>query len=276
MSAKIFDGRSFAAKMEEDLSSRVRILKEQGINPHLSTIYVSFERMTRGRTPTDIYIDLKHKAAERIGITFETYKIGYKRDLDYTIKIMKVIEMEAHGMFVQLPLPQHFLKNKQRMIDAIPLDMDVDGMREGSPYKPATVKAVLKILEAAEVAEHASVAVFGSEGEVGRKLIPELSGLGYEVLPLEIGDRLPSASKCDVIVTATGKAEMIKPNYVKPGAVLIDVGSPKSEVDHRVFEQNLPGFVTPVPGGVGPVTVACLMENLIEACEKKLQATKAN
>lgn len=273
MTATIFDGRAYAAKMEKDLKARVEALKAHGINPKLATIHVALGRSVKTKSPSDIYIKLKKEAAERIGINFEVYKIGYKRNLDYAVKIMKVVELDSHGMFIQLPITNSFRKYQERMIQAIPAHMDVDGMRVDSPFRSATVKAIFKIFDEAGLSGHMRVAVIGAKGEVGRRLVTELKKLGHDVYELELGDSLFDVIKYEVVVTATGRYRLLWGAYIRRDAVVVDVASPYPDV---VFEQAIEkaSFVTPVPGGVGPVTVACLMENLVEAAEKKLKAKK--
>ena len=164
-----------------------------------------------------------------------------------------------------MPLPEG-LKNKTHdIIHHIPAGRDIDGLRDNSPFVPATTRAVLSIL--GESKKHVAISpddyvvVIGAKGMVGGSLVSELTKFGYEV-----GTELSEAKNAKIIISATGSPGIIKAEHVKKGAVVIDVGSPHGDVVHDVHEKA--GFVTPVPGGVGPVTVVSLLENLVEAAEK--------
>ena len=142
------------------------------------------------------------------------------------------------------------------LINKIDLRKDIDGLRKGSPFKPAVVRAVLEILPTKD-----NVVVVGAKGQVGSRLVKELGAVGMDRKNFDPSTLLGA----DVIISCTGQAGLIKPEMVKEGVVAIDVGYPKGDIDPGVALKAR--FFTPVPGGVGPVTVACLMENLVESIQ---------
>ena len=272
----IFDGKAFAEKKEQTIKSKVQKLKEKGINLRLVSILA-------GDDPASIlYTKLKKKAAERVGIEFEIIRFGSDESIHRIKKVIFQLNKDSnvHGIMVQLPLPEKLKFNTREVIEAITPEKDVDGMREDSKFVPATVKAVLAILKVAKVDKALpagrqvdKIAVVGSEGMVGKPLVKELKGMNYDVF--EVGKKskefsyeaMKHFSDIDVLVSAAGVPNLIKPDMVKDGAVVIDVGSPKGDVDFPSVSKKA-SFITPVPGGVGPVTVISLLENLVIGVEK--------
>lgn len=149
--------------------------------------------------------------------------------------------------------------NSDELIKLIDPRKDVDGLKKDGPFKPAVVRAVLTILKS-QIPNPKNIMIVGSEGFVGRRLVTEL---GCEGMDKEDFD--PSSLKlrrADVIISCTGQADLINGSMVKNGFMAIDVGYPKAEFAHSALLRA--SFYTPVPGGVGPVTVACLFKNLVE------------
>ena len=278
----IFDGKAFAEKKEQTIKSKVQKLKEKGIKLKLVSILV-------GDDPASIlYTKLKKKASERVGIEFEIIRFGSDESTRLPVgqvhRIKKVIfqlnkDSNVHGIMVQLPLPEKLKFNTREVIEAITPEKDVDGMREDSKFVPATVKAVLEILKVAKVDKALpavrqvdKVAVVGSDGMVGKPLVKELKGMNYDVFEVDkkskkfSDEAMKQFSDADVLVSAAGVPNLIKPDMVKDGAVVIDAGSPKGDVDPSTALRAR--FFTPVPGGVGPVTVISLLENLVLGVEK--------
>ena len=268
--AIIFDGKKLAREIEGDLSKKVSKLKEKGITPHLETI------IDGGNPASVLYTKLKSEAAERIGATVGVFPIAkQKRDKRMLIKsLIRTLNEDpsVHGIMVQLPLTetvQLYTKEILRMIDP---KKDVDGHLEKSKYKPATVAAILKIIalakEKVDLPKKNSlikVAVVGSKGNVGKALLTELNREGYNTRGIDKrGSLRLTISDVDIVISATGSAGIIGGHLVKEGVVIIDAGSPKGDV---LFNEVVgkASFITPVPGGVGPMTIACLMENLVKA-----------
>ncbi|MDP1743386.1 MAG: hypothetical protein Q8L51_01210, partial [Candidatus Amesbacteria bacterium] len=215
----IFDGKAFA----QDLIAKLPRKKSK------LAIFLSDDNISGAR-----YVKIKTEIAKRLGVEI----------------VMNRIDGDEDGIMVQLPHP-----DSQKLISQIPLEKDVDGLREDSPFLPAVVCAVQKIL-GDSFKEYPFWVVVGSKGFVGRKLM--------QVFPNAIGmdkeDFDPSTLlRADVIISATGSPGLIK--EIKEGTICIDLGFPKGDFDPECNRRA--SFFTPVPGGIGPVTVACLFENLL-------------
>ncbi|MBU2051694.1 bifunctional 5,10-methylenetetrahydrofolate dehydrogenase/5,10-methenyltetrahydrofolate cyclohydrolase [Patescibacteria group bacterium] len=243
--AKIFDGRKLAQKIEAGL-------KIPGITPCLAVVV--FKDDPAGQ----LYARLKAEAAQRLGIKFiqsEDETIIGKWNRDDSI----------HGILIQRPAyrGEKFEAHWQELVNKIAPQKDVDGLKPDSAFTPATVKAVEIILAGINIPPRGGILVIG-RGMIGKALAKRLNAksISSKDKNLEVESR-----KADILITACGRGNLIK--TVKPGAIVIDVGWPKGDVD---FDRVKPiaGVITPVPGGVGPVTVACLLENLIEAVYNQL------
>lgn len=267
MNPIIFDGKALARKIEDELYHKVQKL---GTRPVMATIIVGEDEASK------IYVNLKKQAAERIGAQMDVYE--YPMDITKDDLIARINHLNSdptiNGIMIQLPLPKKLKEDTELFINHISPEKDVDGMREDSPYTPATVKAVFTILEQAakkiSLAPDSYIVVVGAGGAVGRKLVHELSRADYEVGGLTEETDEDTFTKellsARVIISATGIPDLIKAEHVSPGAVVIDVGAPHGDVDYSEVK-NKAGFITPVPGGVGPMTVASLMQNLVKATQ---------
>ncbi|HEX6976810.1 MAG TPA: bifunctional 5,10-methylenetetrahydrofolate dehydrogenase/5,10-methenyltetrahydrofolate cyclohydrolase [Patescibacteria group bacterium] len=260
----IFDGKTYAQNKERELGEEVSQLKKKGITPKLVTILV-------GKNPASIlYTNLKKKAAERIKVKFEIINLSSSvKPLQITTIIKDLNKDEkVHGIMVQLPLPTNLKLKTQSILNAIDPTKDVDGLTKESTYMPATTKAVLRILGVAKEQVNLGeekVVVVGSHGMVGKSVVKELKNLKYKVTGLDIGSKniKKETLKADILISATGKPNLIKANMVKEGSAIIDVGSPKPDVAFNEVASKAV-FITPVPGGVGPVTIVSLLENLVQ------------
>lgn len=234
----IIDGKAIADKIASSLKLKVEKFKSlNGRSPKLAIVLV-------GEDPSsEIYVNLKVKKAQELGIEVEV--------------VEKVENVEKYdGIIVQLP-------GGEELIDQIPLEKDVDGLREGSPFLPATVKAVLRILGLARMT--GTIVVVGQGRLVGKPLADYLEKQNKKIIRCDENTKnLGEVTKmADVLVVATGVPDLIKKDMVKSGAILIDCGAPKAEISPECYE--LASAYTPVPGGIGPVTVVSLLENLVEA-----------
>lgn len=261
-----FDGKTYAARRGEDLKKKAAVLIDKGILPKMIT-FVDPKNEAAMK-----YSLLKQKAAQRIGAEIEIYHMNPLRGLKPLIQSIELAnkEAEVHGVMVQLPLPSGLRKDTQRILNQINHKKDVDGLGDHTSFVSATVKAVLSIMDEAGVTKTDSILVVGSRGEVGKRLVKHLSYKGYSVEGVDKQIKISTITTlrkkvplADVIISATGVNQVIKPEMVKQNAVVIDVGSPVGDVDPSVSLRT--SFITPVPGGVGPVTVICLLENLISA-----------
>jgi len=261
--AIIFDGKKFVK--DREVALRIRIAGMGGVKPKLASILA-------GNDPAStLYVNLKKKAAERVGAEVEIYTIHDRIGPDHIVRLIKYLnaDSQTHGIMVQLPLPKRLRENQNEIIGAIAPNKDVDGLRADSPFVHPTSLAALQILAFAESwlkRKIKKLAVVGASGMVGRHVVAEAVHLGYKIqkfTSLNKGQLRVRGSAADAMITATGKPGLIKADMVGKGVIVIDVGSPKGDVDPAVSKKA--GFITPVPGGVGPVTVFCLLENLVTA-----------
>lgn len=264
----VFDGKAFAQKKEEQLKKLVSTL---AVRPAMATIIVGDDK------PSRRYVQLKHDTAQRVGIEMDIYEYSamiLKRDLVSYIKRLD-LDNSLFGTMIQLPLPARLEPHTEEIIGYIPPKRDVDGQRENSPYQAAVVRAIMAILGEAKkkvnLPHEPYAVVVGGKGEVGRKIVEALATAGYEVgvvsKEMDKTAAIKEASSADILISAVGKANVVTAEYVKKGAVVIDVGSPKGDVDFKEVSEKA-AFITPVPGGVGPVTIISLLENLTEATQK--------
>lgn len=262
--ATIFDGKTYSLKKKELLRGGVTLLREKGIIPHLATILIGDDGASK------LYVDLKKKFMEDIGCQVDIYNLNAKTkvfEIDTLINSLNE-DKTVHGIMIQFPLPESLEPQKEKIINLIEKDKDIDGLQIDSKYIHPTAKAVTEIMSLAAnqtATEIRTVCVVGSNGMVGKPLVSELNRLGYQVTECDkdTDDLAFKTVVADCVVSATGIMNLITSDMVKNDAVVIDVGSPMGDVSSEVEEKV--SFLTPVPGGVGPVTITCLAENLLLA-----------
>ena len=273
---KILDGRKIAAYIESSLKEKADYLKNSGIIPCIYVILI-------GNDPASvIYVKNKENAANRCGIMSK--KIIIPVNISESELLNKINELNndslVHGILVQLPIPLHIDENK--IMEAISPDKDVDGFHpfnEGkiftgnSSFYPCTPFGIIKMLDYSNIElKGKNVVIIGQSIIVGKPLSIMLMNRNATVSVLNIHTK---NIKCwtkmaDVLISATGKAHLIDESFVKDGCVVIDVGIAKlngkicGDVNFDSVIQKV-SKITPVPGGVGPVTVAVLMENTVNA-----------
>lgn len=261
MNIVVFDGEKEARRRELALKKKV---KKLGKKLKLVSVVVSDDKASH------LYVDLKGEACRRVGIDFE--KIEFEDEVEAGVLINSIkAECEKEdvtGVMVQMPLPEGLKKHEDEILSAIDLKKDVDGLSpKGSKFLPATVKAVMSILASEGVALRSKrVVVVGRSRIVGKPLFNHLKSLGVDVKMghSKTSDLGKLTRNADVLISATGVAGLIKANAVKKGAVVIDVGEPRGDVDFDEVKKKA-WFITPVPGGVGPMTVVSLLENVFQA-----------
>lgn len=286
----IFDGKTYALKEAEKLKVKVAELRQKGEIPKIASILIG------ENLESELYLSLKEKMAERLGVEFEIKRFPKEADFKIIIDFIKEKNLDQGfgGIMIQLPLPDSSsAKEKENLILAtIDPIKDVDGLTPenlgllmmGRPrFLPATARAIVEIIQKAkskklkaksEVGEKwlrgEIVCLVGASEIVGKPLAMVLSELGATVTlcrstTINLSD---FTRKADILISAVGKPGLIKKGMVKEGAMVIDVGISKKgsqvfgDVDPEVA--RVAGFLTPVPGGVGPVTVISLFRNLIE------------
>jgi methylenetetrahydrofolate dehydrogenase (NADP+)/methenyltetrahydrofolate cyclohydrolase len=257
----IFDGKKLAAGIEKKLSRKiVRVAKNLGRKPKLATVCNPDDPMGR------FYTNVKMKKAKELGIDVAAYPL--KSTIDWEGLVVN-LNRDPHtdGVMIQLPLTGDRARDMKLCLLIDPRK-DVDGLNLRSGIKQATVRAVLMILKEAiktTLMKNINMVVVGSWGNVGRSLVRELKCEG-----MDKDDWNPSMLReARVIISCTGQEGLIKPEMVKDNVICIDVGYPHGDFAPEVAEKA--SFFTPVPGGVGPVTVACLFNNLIELIEAGYQ-----
>ncbi|MBI1415755.1 MAG: bifunctional methylenetetrahydrofolate dehydrogenase/methenyltetrahydrofolate cyclohydrolase FolD [Limimaricola sp.] len=282
MTATVIDGQAFAATVREKVAAHVARLKEEnGITPGLAVVLV-------GEDPaSQVYVRSKHKQTVEAGMaSFE-----FKRDADLTeAELLALIaklnaDPKVHGILVQLPLPPHL--DSDLVINSIDPAKDVDGFHIsnvgllGTGQKamvPCTPLGCLMLLRA----QHGSLSgmnavVIGRSNIVGKPMANLLLGESCTVTIAHSRTRdLPGVVRqADIVVAAVGRPEMVKGDWIKPGATVIDVGInrvPRGEKTALVGDVDfasaaeVAGAITPVPRGVGPMTIACLLANTVTAC----------
>ena len=277
---KIIDGRLIAKNIESSISEKVIKLKKSGIVPSIAVILV-------GDNPaSEVYVRNKDLAAKRCGILSK--KDIYPASLTEKELLNKIDELNndplIHGILVQLPLPPRI--DEKKIMEAINPSKDVDGFHplnvgkiftENAAFYPCTPYGILKMLDFYGISvKGKNCVVIGQSNIVGKPLAVMLMNRQATVSSLNIftKDVKSIASEADVLISATGKAHLIDEEYVKEGAVVIDVGI--SNINGKLcgdvnFEKvvNKVSKITPVPGGVGPLTVAVLMENTVKSASMK-------
>ena len=261
---KIIDGKVLAERLGKELAEKLGELKER---PLVVSILI-------GNDPNSLlYTQMKQKKAEEFNIDFLPMKFKEQTSFENVSKQIKILNNnpEVKGIMIQLPIPRDFLRgmNKNDLIGLINPKKDIDGMQEESPYLSATVKGVIKIVESLKLKVESLVfGVVGSEGEVGKPLVHELAGKGArEIIRVDKrleGSDLLDLKRADVVISCTGVKGLVDAEMVKEGVIAIDVGL--GDFDESVYEKA--SLYTPKFGGVGPLTIISLMENILEAAEK--------
>ena len=212
-----------------------------------------------GRTEESTYVRLKREMGERLGVLVHVVFVHNVYDLKKFIADSNVDET-IDGILVQLPIFDLERSEVEEVLQTIDPKKDVDGLNPKSEYLPAVVSATERVMEIFKVEDDQKIAVVGAKGMVGKRLCERLRVLGFDFVGFDKGDDLRGLADCDVLITATGVSELIKPEMVKDGFVGIDLGFPRAEFAKEASEKAM--LITPVPGGVGPLTVVALYENL--------------
>ena len=284
MSALLIDGNVLSTQMRADFAARTQSLISQGVRPGLAVVLV-------GENPaSQVYVRNKVKACEQVGIHSLLEK--YPHDLSQADLLARVDALnndpDIHGILVQLPLPSHI--DAQKIIEAISPSKDVDGFHVASAgalmtglpaYWPCTPHGCMKMLESIGYklkGKHA--VVIGRSNIVGKPMALMLlqENATVTVCHSSTVDLKHHCLQADVIVAAVGKRNVLTADMVKPGAVVLDVGMNRDDagklcgdVDFEGVKQ-VAGYITPVPGGVGPMTITMLLANTLDSAQQALSA----
>jgi methylenetetrahydrofolate dehydrogenase (NADP+)/methenyltetrahydrofolate cyclohydrolase len=284
MTAKIIDGNAIARKIRDECRLRVqRIVAQSGAAPGLAVILVGSDPASR------IYVKNKIRACADAGI--RSFRFDYPADVKQDEVVGKIAELNddpaVHGILVQLPLPASF--DMTRILRTISADKDVDGFHlynvgglvvGGTVFPPCTPFGVLKLLEHENISlEGKNVVVVGASNIVGKPMALML--MQHEatvcICHAKTRDLAQFTLLADVLVVAAGYPNLILPQMVRTGAVVIDVGINRLADGRLVGDVDFAGvapkasYITPVPGGVGPMTVSMLLINTINSCERWLR-----
>ena len=258
----IYKGKKRAKEKLQDLSVLAKSLIKKGKKPRLVSFVIGDNKEGL------IYSAMKKNAAMKIGAVFEVECLQEDAGKTKIIREIKNFNNDdkVDGIMVQLPLPESYsVKEKHEIINSIAKHKDVDGMREDSFFTAPVVKAVMIVLSDSAVGKESLCVVVGGGGFVGKKIIKELKKTGFGIVSVNTKTKniKKKTKKADVLISATGRAGLIEKDMVKKGAVVIDLGYPEPDVSKGVYKKA--SFITPVPEGIGPLTIACLLENCIIA-----------
>jgi len=262
----LISGTSLAAKLDLQLRAKIDKLS---LKPRLAIVQI-------GDNPeSDSYVGAKKRGAEKLGI--KVHHVQIKKHISTLELISKVQELgkdkNIHGIIVQLPLPT--ILDTKRIITAVPANKDVDGFNHESPFTPPVALGVLEIIKATEKNLHSkNIVVLGRGITGGDTVIRTLDKLNIPHVVIHSKTHNPDEilKKADIIISAVGKPEIIKAKVLKPGVKLISIGITKTKNglvgDYNEEEiKDIASFYTPTPGGIGPLTVHFLMENVYEAAK---------
>lgn len=277
MVAKILDGKQIAKDYRQELQSQVEALKEKGFTPKLSVILVGNDGASQS------YVRSKKKAAEKIGMISEIVHLEETATEEEVLNELNRLNNDdsVSGILVQVPLPKQV--SEQKILEAINPDKDVDGFHpinigklyiDEQTFVPCTPLGIMEILKHADIdLEGKNAVVIGRSHIVGQPVSKLLlqKNASVTILHSRSKDMASYLKDADVIVSAVGKPGLVTKDVVKEGAVIIDVGNTpdengklKGDVDYDAVKE-IAGAITPVPGGVGPLTITMVLNNTLLA-----------
>jgi methylenetetrahydrofolate dehydrogenase (NADP+)/methenyltetrahydrofolate cyclohydrolase len=291
--AKVIDGRAIAAQIQRELSARVVVLRQQGVVPGLAFVRVGEDAASK------VYVGRKEKACAELGIVSETHVLPEQTSEAELLALIAKLNLDSrlHGILVQAPLPKQIRESV--VFSTVLPAKDVDGFHpvnvgklmlgDQTGFKPCTPAGVMELLIRSGVkTEGAEVVVLGRGNIVGKPMAAMLCQKGraanatVTICHSATRDIPAHCRRADIIIAAIGVAEFVKDDMVKPGAVVIDVGVNRvpdatsktgtklvGDVDFNNV-QLIAGQITPNPGGVGPMTIAMLLQNTVRAAEQTL------
>ncbi len=283
--AQILDGKKVASRIREEVRESVRALNEKGISPCLAVIMVGEEPATK------VYVGMKKKACEDVGIKSEVYHLPYHAEQGEVIALIKELgeRKDVSGILIQHPLPSHM--DELEVFSAIPWEKDVDGLSPvslgrlafGKPaFSACTALGVLELLRSYDIPiEGQEAVVMGRSIIVGKPVALLLlqNNATVTICHSKTKDLWEKTKRAEILVVAVGKPLFVKGEHIREGAVVIDCGynrPPGSEKDvgDVDFEsaKEVAGYITPVPGGVGPMTIAMLLRNTVKAAERLIES----
>jgi methylenetetrahydrofolate dehydrogenase (NADP+) / methenyltetrahydrofolate cyclohydrolase len=292
-SHNVIDGRAIAAQLLRELAQRVAELKNRGVTPGLAFVRVGEDPASK------VYVGRKEKTCGELGIFSETRVLPEKTSEAELLALIAKLNLEPrlHGILVQAPLPKHIRESK--IYSAVAAEKDVDGFHpanvgklmlgDTTGFRPCTPAGIVELLARSGVkTDGAEVVVLGRGNIVGKPMAAMLCQKGKNanatvtICHSATRDIRSHCRRADILIAAMGVAEFVKADMVKPGATVIDVGvnrvpDPDSKTGTKLVGdvdfaavQKVAGRITPNPGGVGPMTIAMLMQNTVRAAENSL------
>jgi len=282
---KVVDGRAIAAQLQRELAQRVADLKIRGATPGLAFVRAGEDPASK------VYVGRKEKACAELGIFSETRVLPEKTSEAELLALIAKLNSDPrlHGILVQAPLPKHIRESK--IYSAVSPEKDVDGFNpvnvgklmlgDATGFRPCTPAGIVELLARSDVkTDGAEVVVLGRGNIVGKPMAAMLCQKGkganatVTICHSATRDIAAHCRRADILIAAMGVAEFVKAGMVKPGAVVIDVGVNRvngklvGDVDFAGV-RPVAGKITPNPGGVGPMTIAMLMQNTVRAAETR-------
>jgi methylenetetrahydrofolate dehydrogenase (NADP+)/methenyltetrahydrofolate cyclohydrolase len=279
----VIDGRAIAAQILRELTQRVAELKQRGVTPGLAFVRIGEDPASK------VYVGRKEKACAELGVFSEIHVLPEKTSETELLALVAKLNADPrlHGILVQAPLPKHIRESK--IYSAVSPEKDVDGFHpvnvgklmlgDATGFRPCTPAGIVELLARSNVkTEGAEVVVLGRGNIVGKPMAAMLCQKGRNanatvtICHSATRDIVTHCRRADILIAAMGVAEFVKVAMVKPGATVIDVGVNRvdgklvGDVDFNAV-QKVAGKITPNPGGVGPMTIAILMQNTVRATE---------
>ncbi|MHB8283863.1 MAG: bifunctional methylenetetrahydrofolate dehydrogenase/methenyltetrahydrofolate cyclohydrolase FolD [Caulobacteraceae bacterium] len=283
MPAHVIDGKAVAATLRIGLQARVRALADEGVAPGLAVILV-------GEDPASaVYVRNKVKACEGIGIRSFSHRLEASVSTDALVTLIEQLNTapDIHGILVQLPLPPQV--DMRRVLETISVGKDVDGFHlynvgglviGRTTFSPCTPYGMMKLLESEDIPiAGQNVVIVGASNIVGKPmaLMMMARDATVSICHAKTRDLAQYTILADILIVAAGRTNLIVPQMVKTGAAVIDVGINRladgritGDVDFDGVSQKA-AYITPVPGGVGPMTVTMLLENTIASAERSVR-----
>lgn len=281
MSARVLDGKQVAAALLVSAAARVQVCVARGVTPCLAVVLV-------GEDPaSQVYVRSKERKAAEVGVAARDHRLPASTSTDELLALVRALneDPQVDGILVQLPLPRGV--DSERVLRAIDPAKDVDGFHPenlgllmiGTPrFVACTPQGCMRLLAAGEVTlAGARALVIGRSTIVGKPVAQLLvqADATVTVAHSRTHDLAAEVARADVVIAAIGRPEFVRGAWIKPGAAVIDVGINRLESGRLVGDVEYAaaaeraGVITPVPGGVGPMTIACLLSNVIDAAERR-------
>ena len=284
MAAKIIDGKLIASKVKEQVSIAVSDLNQKSIFPGLATIIVGND------AASSIYVKNKRKSAKEVGIESFQYELSENIQEKELLELINELNLnsDVDGILVQLPLPKHI--NSDLIIDSIDVNKDVDGFNVINAGKtfigrdsviPCTPLGCLLMLKSIKIElKGKNAVIIGRSNIVGKPMAQLLlnEDCTVTIVHSKTFNIQALVKEADIVVAAVGSANLVKGSWIKKGAVVIDVGINRLKVENKNIlvgdinfneVKDIASYITPVPGGVGPMTIACLLMNTVFQCAKR-------